>query len=248
MVAEVCRISTKDKTQIILDYDNAKLLLSSECKSLTISMNYQHLHIVTETTILDDGDMIFHCGAVRKCTRNKGYKNRYLLYPLDSDIPQECLKKIIYTTDKSLALPIISDEFIEKYVNEDDNGNKILDIIIENDNIHTTQYISKFSCKLFNKIKINKNNNMNYNISKPSNFTFKLDYDENKVIGLIEDEIKNNNHIIDDSMISVTIPSDYITDEIVSNVTNIYEREWSKVNFIRTHNSKKFTIYLFSNN
>ena len=66
---------------------------------------------------------------------------------------------------------------------------------------------------------------------------------------MIEEKIKkySKKDIIEDGFIHIFIPNAYIREDVIRNVEEIYKKEWGKVNFTKSSDSDKYSIYLFLN-
>lgn len=99
------------------------------CKMVDSSSdwNIQHLYIISDLEIKDDNWCIN--------TANLEFDNELTLFQVLNgvEIANKCcyIKKIITSTDISLGLPQPSQQFIEKYIEEYNEGNIITEVLVE---------------------------------------------------------------------------------------------------------------------
>lgn len=116
--------------------DEKLVKIDSACYNLS-NIKSQHLYITSNQEIKKDDWYIFDVGYA------SGVKQADL-----DDIENIHLeidpKKIIATTDTSLGLPQPSQSFIEKYIEEYNKGNQIIDVMVEAEEIINPAWESYF--------------------------------------------------------------------------------------------------------
>ena len=125
---------------------------------------YQHLYIISDDEIKEgdwyfDGTDFIHKKSKHNNTLVDGNKQA---------------KKIIATTDTSLELPRLSQQFIQKYIEEYNRGNIITDVLVEYENkFDGKEYVDELDAYGYDKVKsilkINpQDNNITIKIAKDS--------------------------------------------------------------------------------
>lgn len=256
--AKVIITPTDDASFLLLDTmsGNKLSLMGTKSKCLMNGMFNKHLCVYSDEKI-KNGDWYLNIK-----TSSVGQHNGADILLFKED------RKIIYTTDDKLSLPMLPIQFVNEFISEFNKGHGFVDVVITRlkrciecgaeqlDSFHSCQYPrggSNCGGKLVDAASSENNNEkdkpktMEYKISKPCDFTPK--YDETYVISLIEEKIKkySKKDIIDDGFIQIFIPTAHISDDVIRNVEEIYKKEWGKVKFSPASDSPDFCIYLFLN-
>ena len=96
----------------------------------------QHLYIIS-----DDEIKLFDCVYNNKENIVEQINSKtQLIFVLEENNENQTFKKIIATTDASLALPQPSQQFIQKYIEEYNKGNVITDVLVEYELISNEEY------------------------------------------------------------------------------------------------------------
>lgn len=118
--------------------------------------DYQHLYITSDEKI-KSGELCLDdiTGTIKKAENNLSFKDDYCL-------------KIIATTDSSLDIAQPSKQFIKKYIEEYNKGNKIENVLVEQDHYiynpetekeyKSVDRIDIMDCEQHSKVKVDSHN------------------------------------------------------------------------------------------
>lgn len=148
----VVMLPTNEKAKIgqLAILDNRLITIMSEFQ---VFAKPQHLYITSDEEI-EDGDWYLWYDGNKYSLRK--YVNCKNLPGNTSDSGF----KIIATTDTSLELPLISQQFIEKYIEEYNKGNVIKEVLVEYEGyVQSTTW--EYDEPEGYRVKINSNNTIN---------------------------------------------------------------------------------------
>lgn len=189
--AKVIMLSTNQKASKgqIYGLDGLHISNGEYCGEIT-----QHLHIISETEKIKEGDYTIFLGIVRKVLIKKSLATSAVLEGCGLIFDINKLSKIIASTDPSFNLPTLSDSFISKYIKEYNSGNIIEDVLIEYEqniyNCLTNQIILKINPK-DNYITIRKvKDSWNYDEMKAAYSLGRSDLKDSQVQGKYIDNFK----------------------------------------------------------
>ena len=81
-----------------------------------------------------------------------------LIFVLEENKENQTFKKIIATTDASLGLPQLSQQFIEKYIEEYNKSQQITECLVEYEEIYPKHFTYNPNENIITRLKVDKNN------------------------------------------------------------------------------------------